>query len=163
MSPKAISTAGVIAVPTEQRPKLQAYSKNLTLVERSPMARALEMLAAEVLHYQQSRTLKPTVDTHGRRVVVMATPLVADRVTVGVLLAVGHDRNPYSFEDQERLTYFADQAALALKNSRLYDQTRQLYQEVKRRSDELVAVLDGIGDAVVVTNWQGRGIDQPGG
>lgn len=71
-------------------------------------------------------------------------------------MAIGTKRIAYTAEEQARMTLYADQAALAVKNSSLYSRIQFLYQEVKERSAELKAVLDSIGDAVIVTSKTGE-------
>ncbi|MGH2542171.1 MAG: GAF domain-containing protein, partial [Ardenticatenaceae bacterium] len=86
----------------------------------------------------------------------MAVPMVIEGEPIGALVATRIARSPFTADDQQRLNAFADQAALAVKNSRLYEQVEQLYQEVKERSAELEAVLNSIGDAVIVTGGAGN-------
>jgi two-component system, OmpR family, phosphate regulon sensor histidine kinase PhoR len=87
---------------------------------------------------------------------VMAVPMVVDVEAIGALMAARVGHYPLTDDDQQRLNAFADQAALAVKNSRLYEQVERLYQEVKERSAELEAVLASIGDAVIVTGRKGH-------
>ncbi len=92
----------------------------------------------------------------------MAVPMVVEGEPIGALMASRIGRMPFTADDQQRLTAFADQAALAVNNSRLYAQVELLYKENKERSDELGAVLDSIGDAVIVTDTEGRiGLTNP--
>ncbi len=85
----------------------------------------------------------------------MAVPMILEGEPIGALMAMRISRAPFTEDDQQRLTAFADQAALAVNNSRLYERVEQLYQQVKERSAELEAVLDSIGDAVLVTDTTG--------
>jgi signal transduction histidine kinase len=87
---------------------------------------------------------------------VMAVPLVIHGEPLGALMATRIGFAPYTTDDQQRLTAFGDQAALAVKNSSLYEQVERLYEWVKERSAELEAVLHSIGDAVVVTSPEGH-------
>lgn len=69
---------------------------------------------------------------------------------------------PFHFkpEDVERLQTFVSQAAIALKNARLYDQLRQESIErvraLKRERNFISAVLDTAGALVLVLNRHGR-------
>ncbi|MDQ4075820.1 MAG: ATP-binding protein [Chloroflexota bacterium] len=118
--------------------------------------RSLEALAEQVV-----RTCAPALVDNaesGRETVTsaMAVPMVVEGEPIGALMASRTGRAPFTVDDQQRLSAFADQASLAVKNSRLYEQVEDLYQEVKERSAELEAVLDSIGDAVIVTGPHGH-------
>jgi PAS domain-containing protein len=61
------------------------------------------------------------------------------------------------------LDAFGDQVVIAVKNARLYEQllreekeTARLYQSVLEKSNELEAILRGIGDGVIVIDPQFR-------
>jgi len=90
---------------------------------------------------------------------VISVPLFLDDQAIGALIATGVERDAFSAEDLGRLNAFADQAAVAVKNARLYEKlvqeerhTAQLYEHVQERRDELEALLRGIGDGVIVTD-----------
>ncbi|MBA3533604.1 MAG: GAF domain-containing protein [Ardenticatenales bacterium] len=112
---------------------------------------SLEALARQVLQQRSPALLGSEPGGDETLTSAMAVPMMADGEPLGALMAVRQGEYPFTADDQERLSAFADQAALAVKNSRLYERVEQLYQEVKERSEELKAVLDSIGDAVLVT------------
>ncbi|NLS77000.1 MAG: GAF domain-containing protein [Chloroflexi bacterium] len=76
---------------------------------------------------------------------LMSAPLVSDGVPIGALTATNPRANAFTPENLSRLEAFADQAAAAVKNSRLYE---GLFE----KSTELEAILRGIGDGVIVTD-----------
>nr|MBC7244089.1 GAF domain-containing protein [Chloroflexota bacterium] len=97
--------------------------------------------------------------THLPIVSVISVPLFLDDKAVGALIATSADADVFTTEDLNLLTAFADQAAVAVKNARLYEQlveeqrqTEQIYQHVEERRNELEAILRGIGDGVIVTD-----------
>jgi signal transduction histidine kinase len=90
---------------------------------------------------------------------VVGVPLFLGNRAIGALIATSPDRDAFSIEDLNLLNAFADQAAVAVKNARLYEQlaqeqrqTTQLYAHVEERRNELEAILRGIGDGVIVTD-----------
>lgn len=90
---------------------------------------------------------------------VISVPLFLDDKAVGALIATSSDANAFTNEDLNLLNAFADQAAVAVKNARLYEQlveeqrqTELIYQHVEERRNELEAILRGIGDGVIVTD-----------
>lgn len=117
---------------------------------------ALETVAARVMRAGEAVLLSETPESEERFKAAMAVPMVVDGKSIGALMAMRMGYSPFTPDDQQRLSAFADQAALAVKNSRLYEQVEELYRDVKERSAELEAVLDSIGDAVIVTGRTGQ-------
>ena len=90
---------------------------------------------------------------------VISTPLFLDDKVIGALIATSPDREAFTTEDSNLLNAFADQAGVAVKNARLYEQlvqeqreTERIYQHVEERRNELEAILRGIGDGVIVAD-----------
>jgi len=94
---------------------------------------------------------------------MISVPLISDGVSIGALSATSPSVSAFTREDVSMLGAFADQAAIAVTNSRLYErlnhekqETARLYQSVREKSSELEAILWGIGDGVLVTDPQLR-------
>jgi len=94
---------------------------------------------------------------------MISVPLISDGTSIGALCATSPSVGAFAREDVSMLGAFADQAAIAVTNSRLYErlnrekqETARLYQSVREKSSELEAILWGIGDAVIVTDPQLR-------
>ena len=94
---------------------------------------------------------------------MICVPLMSDNDVLGTLTATSSVQTHFDEADVSLLDAFGDQAAIAVKNSRLYEQlvqeekeTARLYQSVLEKSNELEAILRGIGDAVIVTDPQLR-------
>lgn len=83
---------------------------------------------------------------------LITVPLFLGDEAIGALIATSSDRDAFTTEDLNLLSAFADQAAVAASNARLYEQTAQLYQHVEERRNELEAILRGIGDGVLVAD-----------
>jgi PAS domain S-box-containing protein len=90
---------------------------------------------------------------------LMAVPMFLGERVIGALSATSRTVAAFSTEDLNLLSAFADQAVVAVKNARLYEQlvqeqrqTAQLYRHVEERRSELEAILRGIGDGVIVTD-----------
>ncbi|MGC8837153.1 MAG: ATP-binding protein [Anaerolineae bacterium] len=80
---------------------------------------------------------------------IMSVPLLVDGRTIGALNATSPRKGAFSAENLALLGTFADQAAVAVKNARLY-------RDVWEKRNELEAVLQGIGDGVVVADTRHR-------
>ncbi len=90
---------------------------------------------------------------------VIGVPLLLDSRVIGALIATSVDANAFSTEDANLLNAFADQAVVAVKNARLYEQliqeqreTERVYQHAQERRNELEAIVRAIGDAVIVAD-----------
>ena len=91
----------------------------------------------------------------------IGVPLNLDSRVIGALIATSIEVQAFGAEDVNRLNAFADQAVVAVKNARLYEQlmqeqreTERVYQHVQERRNELEAILRAIGDAVIVADAQ---------
>jgi signal transduction histidine kinase len=94
---------------------------------------------------------------------LVSVPLVSDNQVIGALTATSPDPSAFTEADVNLLDAFGDQAVVAVKNARLYEQlmreekeTARLYQSVLEKSNELEAILRGIGDSVIVIDPQLR-------
>lgn len=90
---------------------------------------------------------------------MVCVPLISGGQVIGALTATSPEQGAFTESDVRVLDAFGDQAAIAVKNARLYEQllseekeTARLYQSVLEKSRELEAVLRGIGDGVVVVD-----------
>lgn len=90
---------------------------------------------------------------------VISMPLFLDDKPIGALIATSPEKEVFTTEDSNLLNAFADQAGVAVKNARLYEQliqeqreTERIYQHVEERRNELEAILRGIGDGVIVAD-----------
>jgi len=68
----------------------------------------------------------------------LAVPLMIQDSVIGVLIVADVEGRAFSDEAVELAQAFADQAALALENARLYDQTQRAYQALAQTQAELV-------------------------
>jgi len=100
---------------------------------------------APAAQHQQSVRLAPTPDADSIAVpglpgvrcrTLLALPLVSEGQTIGVL-AVCDKSEGFSAEDESFLALFASQAAIAIRNSQLYEHTKSL----DRLKSEFVAVV----------------------
>jgi signal transduction histidine kinase len=94
---------------------------------------------------------------------LICVPLFSDHQVIGALTATSPEEDAFTEADLNLLDAFGDQAAVAVKNARLYEQlvqeekeTARLYQSVLEKSNELEAILRGIGDGVIVGDPQLR-------
>ncbi len=102
--------------------------------------------------------------TEGSRVAsLVSVPLISEGQVIGALTSTAAAPGAFTEADVNLLDAFADQAVIAVKNARLYakllaeeQETARLYQSVLEKSNELEAVLRGIGDGVIFVDPQLR-------
>ena len=72
---------------------------------------------------------------------ILAVPMTRSGKTVGMLSAQTYQPNVYSQEDMQILSTLANQAAVAVQNSRLFNETQRLAREFEERVIERTAQL----------------------
>src|SRR5678816_1477482 len=72
---------------------------------------------------------------------ILAVPMVLGGKTVGMLSAQSYEPNVYTEDDQQILNTLANQAAVAIQNGRLFNETQRLAQELEQRVIERTAQL----------------------
>lgn len=83
--------------------------------------------AHEVLHDPSFDSL---VNPEGL-VALLGVPLLVGDEVIGVLFAADRSERPFRSDEVALLSAFADHAAIALNNARLYDQSREALQELQ--------------------------------
>jgi signal transduction histidine kinase/CheY-like chemotaxis protein len=69
---------------------------------------------------------------------MLATPLLVGDRAIGALTVLRNDIHDFTPEEVALAAAFADQAAIALENARLYQNTRQAYEDLARAQNELL-------------------------
>lgn len=72
---------------------------------------------------------------------ILAVPMTLSGRSVGMLSAQSYQPNVYSEDDLQILSTLANQAAVAIQNGRLFNETERLAQELERRVIERTAQL----------------------
>jgi GAF domain-containing protein len=72
---------------------------------------------------------------------ILAVPMVLGGRTIGMLSAQSYQQNVYTEDDQQILSTLANQAAVAIQNGRLFNETQRLAQELEQRVVERTTQL----------------------
>jgi signal transduction histidine kinase len=118
-----------------------------------------------VTDMQQSAMWRSTLGRFGHRAYVGA-PIHIDGQVEGYINANSSQPGHFTPRDGERLKAFADHAAVALRNARLYEATQrnaaELMERIEERTAELAsrtawseAILASASDGIVVTDAEG--------
>jgi len=77
----------------------------------------------------------------------LATPLLREGVAIGAIVIRRNEVHPFSQKQITLLGTFADQAAIAIENVRLFTETQRLLTETERRAAEL-AIINSVGQTM---------------
>jgi PAS domain S-box-containing protein len=97
----------------------------------------------------------------------VGAPIELGGVIVGLLNVNGKQAKQFSLHDARRLKAFAAHAAIAIQNSRLYQELRRYAEQLEKRVEErtaqlqaqygqLEAILRSSSDGIIVTDSQGE-------
>ncbi len=100
----------------------------------------------------------------------LGAPIRNGKYVIGFLNLDSHSLNRFDRVDAERLQSFADQAAIALRNARLFDQVRvqahELESRIAERTSELEherrqlrTIIEGMSEGVVYTEYGENGFE----
>lgn len=102
-----------------------------------------------------SRTMDPEFFRRQRMVSYIGAPLVVKGEVVGVLACLTREEREFTPDDVQFLSALASQAAIAIHNSQLYEQTKKQATELKaankelKRREEIQALLRDLNEDVV--------------
>jgi PAS domain S-box-containing protein len=84
-------------------------------------------------------------------------PLTARGRTLGsIVFTSAESRRAFCGEERELAQTLAERAAVALDNGRLYVRAREAEAELRKSSDQLSAILDGVADGVTAQDRSGK-------
>src|SRR3974390_1076106 len=98
-------------------------------------------LAAEESEYPQG-SKHARIDGHRT---TLATPMLREGVPVGAILIRRTEIRPFSQKQVHLVTTFADQAAIAIENVRLFNELNKLNQQLEERVADQVGEIERMG------------------
>lgn len=144
-----------------QRPALMTWTAAQGKTPSPALKAMLEQAALSIVRAGQpvsyshaARDMGLAEDVELSDQALIGSPLIVEGRPLGALMALVP--RPFTEEQVDLLAAFADQAAVALKNARLYRDLAQEKRRSEEKSSELEAIVRGIGDGVIVTDAQLR-------
>ena len=98
-------------------------------------------LAAEESEYPQG-SKHARIDGHRT---TLATPMLREGVPVGAILIRRTEVRPFSQKQVHLVTTFADQAAIAIENARLFNELNELNEQLEQRVADQVGEIERMG------------------
>jgi GAF domain-containing protein/DNA-binding response OmpR family regulator len=131
----------------------QVFPRTLaSLGEGSPSVRAIARRAPVYISDVQQETSelhRDIASAVGYRSIV-SVPMLRDRNVIGVIVVTGHEPDMFSERQIAMLQTFADQAVIAIENTRLFNELQARTADLSRSVEELKA-LGEVGNALSST------------
>lgn len=78
---------------------------------------------------------------------ILGVPMFREGVPVGVMTIWRNEVRPFTAGQIDRLTAFSDQAAIAIENARLFNETREALDQQKASAEVLQVISSSVADA----------------
>ena len=119
-------------------PEFMDYVQHIPIKPEKGSASGRSLLEGQVVHIADVKTDPEYTWTEAQRLgdfrTILAVPMLREAVPTGVLTLSRSDVRPFTDKQIELVTTFADQAAIAIENVRLFD-------VVQKRTEELTELL----------------------
>jgi PAS domain S-box-containing protein len=122
------------------------YVRNVPVVPDRGSAIGRALLEGVVVHIPDVKADSDYTFTEGQKLgdfrAILCVPMLREGVPIGVLALTRSEPRPFTEKQIELVTTFADQAAIAIENVRLFEQVQERTRELSLSLDELRAAQD---------------------
>jgi PAS domain S-box-containing protein len=122
------------------------YVGNVPVVPDRGSASGRALLEGVVVHIPDVKADSDYTFTEGQKLgdfrAILGVPMLREGVPIGVLALTRSVPRPFTEKQIELVTTFADQAAIAIENVRLFEQVQERTRELSQSLDELRAAQD---------------------
>jgi PAS domain S-box-containing protein len=122
------------------------YVRNVPVVSDRGSAIGRALLEGVVVHIPDVKADSDYTFTEGQKLgdfrAILCVPMLREGVPIGVLALTRSEPRPFTEKQIELVTTFADQAAIAIENVRLFEQVQERTRELSHSLDELRAAQD---------------------
>jgi len=96
----------------------------------------------------------------GRNASMLSVAMTSGDQMVGTIAALRLDMRPFTDKESRLLKTFADQAAIAIQNARLFNETREALEQQKTSAEVLKVISHSVADTAPVFEAIGRACQQ---
>jgi len=122
------------------------YARSVPVVPERGSAHGRVLLEARVVHIPDVLADPEYTFLEARKSVdfrtVLAVPMLREGITIGVLALTRSEVRPFTEKQIELVSTFADQAAIAIENVRLFESVEARTRELAKSPEELKAAQD---------------------
>jgi PAS domain S-box-containing protein len=122
------------------------YVRNVPVVPDRGSAIGRALLEGVVVHIPDVKADSDYTFTEGQKLgdfrAILCVPMLREGVPIGVLALTRSEPRPFTEKQIELVATFADQAAIAIENVRLFEQVQERTRELSHSLDELRAAQD---------------------
>jgi two-component system, NtrC family, sensor kinase len=122
------------------------YLKTLPVIPERGTATGRALLEGKVVHIRDVRADPEYSFTEAQKLggfrTVVSLPMLREGVPIGVLALTGHEVRPFSEKQIELVSTFADQAAIAIENVRLFESVEARTRELAKSLEDLQTAQD---------------------
>jgi len=140
---------GFYGFSPEQHERIKAYFRQRTFVPHRGMTSMRAALEGRPVHIvdvlaDPEYTLSEAQEIGGYRT-TLSVPLLRDGITIGVLTLTRPEVRPFTDNQIELIKSFADQAVIAIENTRLFEEVQARTKELQTSLDRQTATAEVLG------------------
>jgi GAF domain-containing protein len=136
---RRVATFGFSAEFTE-------YVRNVPVVPERGTATGRALLEGQIVHIPDVRADPDYTFVQAQKLgdfrTILSVPMLREGMPIGVLALTRHDVRPFTEKQIELVSTFADQAAIAIENVRLFESVEARTRELAKSLEELRAAQD---------------------
>jgi two-component system, NtrC family, sensor kinase len=114
------------------------YIKNIPIEPERGSASGRALLEGRVIHIADVKADPEYTWVQAQRLgdyrTILCVPMLRERVPIGVLILTRSEARPFTDKQIELVTTFADQAAIAIENVRLFDEIQEKSRQLEEAS-----------------------------
>ena len=143
---RVVGTVPEVAAAYGMTPKLQEQVKTIKLQPGRGSVAGRALLEGDVVHVHDVRsdpeyTMTAAAEMAGART-MLGAPLLREGVTIGLLVLMRRTVRPFTEQQIELVSTFADQAGIAIENVRLLDAEQQRTRELTELLEQQTATSE---------------------
>ena len=146
---RIVGTVPEVAAAYGMTPELQDQVRTIKLQPGRGSVAGRALLEGNVVHVHDVRsdpeyTMTVAAEMAGART-MLGAPLLREGVTIGLIVLMRRTVRPFTQQQIELLSTFADQAVIAIENTRLFEAEQQRTRELTKSLEQQTATSEVLG------------------